>query len=105
MYPHKELTSLAASKAVLRQRISARRAECAAAAARVARPIAWIDRAYTGWRRFSPLVRLAAVPIGILMGRLKGPQTRVAGALLRWGPLVLGAVRSLALQRGLSGRD
>jgi hypothetical protein len=103
MYPHGELTSLAADKSALRRRIRARRSECAAAAARLAQPIAWIDRAHAGWRRLSPLVKLAAVPIGLLVGRLRIRHLRTAGAVLRWSPLVLGAVRSLTLPRGPSG--
>jgi hypothetical protein len=104
MYPREELTSLAASKSALRQRIFARRSECAAAAARLARPIAWIGRVHSSWRRFSPLAKLASASIGLLMGRMKIRHLRTAGAALRWGPLVLGAVRGLAPRRGLSGR-
>jgi len=104
MYPKEELTSLAASKSALRLRISVRRSECAAAAARLARPIRWVDRAHARWRRLSPLVKLASVPIAILMGRLGIRHLRTVGAVVRWSPLVLGAVRSLTLQRGHSGR-
>ena len=104
MYPQEELTSLAASKSGLRLRISIRRSECAAAAARLARPIAWIDRAHARWRRLSPLVKLASAPIGILMGRMRIRHLRTVGAVLRWSPLVLGAVRSLTPPRGPSGR-
>jgi hypothetical protein len=104
MYPRAELTSLAASKLALRRQIFIRRSECAAAAARLAQPIVWIDRAYATWRRISPLVKLASVPIGLLIGRLRIRHLRRAGAMLRWGPLVLGAVRSLTQQRGLPER-
>jgi hypothetical protein len=104
MYPRAELTSLASSKSELRQRIFIRRSDCAAAAARLAQPIVWIDRAYAAWRRISPMVKLAAVPIGLLIARLNIRHLQRAGAVLRWGPLVLGAVRSLIPQRGLPGR-
>ncbi len=99
MYPRQELTLLAARKSELRRRISIRRSECSAAAERLARPIAWIDRAYATWRRASPLLRLAAVPIGLLMGRLRIRHLRAAGAALRWGPFVLSAVQALTALR------
>lgn len=104
MYPHEELTALAASKSALRQRISIRRSECAVAVARLAQPIAWIDRAHASWRRLSPLVKLASAPVGLLIGRLRIRHLRTVGAVLRWSPLVLGAVRSLTMPRGPSGR-
>jgi hypothetical protein len=104
MFPHEELKSLAASKAALRQRILARRSECAAAAARLARPIAWIGRAQEGWRLLAPLFNLASTPIGFLMGRMRNRRLRTTGAVLRWAPLVLGALRALTPRRGLSGR-
>jgi hypothetical protein len=105
VYPNEELRSLAAGKALLRQRISTRRLECAAEASRLARPIAWIDRALAGWRRLSPLVKMASVPVGLWMGRSRARPLRTAGAVLRWGPVLLGVFRSLTHQRGLSGRD
>jgi len=98
------LTSLAANKSALRQRILTRRSEWAAAATRLTQPIAWIDRAHASWRRLSPLVKLASVAIGLLMGRLKIRHLRTLGSVLRWSPLVLGAVRGLTLPRGPSGR-
>ena len=104
MYPHAELTSLAASKSALRRRIQSRRSECAASAARLARPISWVDRAHARWRRLYPLLTLASVPIGILMGCLRIRPLRTIGAVLRWSPLVLGVVRGLTLPRGASGR-
>jgi hypothetical protein len=101
MYPNEELTRLAADKAAMRQRISERRAQSAEAAARVARPLAWIDQALAGWRQLSPLVKMA-IPLGFLLKRRFAPRTRLLGAMLRWGPLVLGAVRGLSATRGAS---
>ena len=95
MYPDRELTRLAARKAALRRDIALRRAQCAAAAARVAQPLEWLDRMLAFWRRLSPLVKFAALPLGFLLKRSLAPRIRVLGALLRWGPPVLGAVRSL----------
>lgn len=92
MYPGRQLTALAWHKARLRQRIAHRRDACAEAAARIARPLEWLDRALTFWRRLAPL---AAGPLGFLAGRTLFPRRRLLGALVRWGPAVLGAVRGL----------
>jgi hypothetical protein len=102
MYPDRELTRLAAYKAALRRDISLRRAQCAKAAARVAQPLEWLDRVLAFWRRLSPLVKFAALPLGLLLKRSLAPRLRVLGALLRWGPPVLGAVRSLTGARDRS---
>lgn len=99
MYPDLELIRLAALKAQLQGRIGVQRAECARAAIQVLRPLAWLDRALLLWDRVSPLAKFAAVPLGFL---LKGSTTappRLLGKLLRWGPVVLGAMRGLAAAR------
>jgi hypothetical protein len=105
MYPQEELTLLAAQKAVLRQRIFERRAECAAAIARVAHPLEWIDRALGVWRKLSPLMKLAVVPLGLVLKRWMAPRARVLGTVLRWGPLVYAAVRGFNESRKLSHRS
>jgi hypothetical protein len=102
MYPDRELTRLAAYKAALRRGIALRRAQCAVAAARVAQPLEWLDRMLAFWRRLSPLVKFAALPLGFLLKRSLAPRTRVLGTLLRWGPPVLGAVWSLTGARDRS---
>ena len=66
MYPSEELRFLAASKEALREQIFVRREICAVAAARVARPIAWLDRVQARWHNLSPLVKMAALPAGLL---------------------------------------
>jgi len=104
MYPRRELTALAGSKAVLLERIYQRRERCAAAAARAARPLEILDLGIARWRQLSPFVRIAAVPLGLLLRRRPSRRARVMGALLRWGPLVLGAVRGMAETRSLSRR-
>jgi hypothetical protein len=48
-----------------------------------------------GWLWLSPLVKFAVLPLGLLLKRSLAPRLRVLGALLRWGPPVLGAVRSV----------
>jgi hypothetical protein len=95
MYPARELTRLAARKAALQRTIALHRAQCIGAAARAARPLAWIDRMLAWWRRLPPLATFAAAPLGWLLTRAVFPRLKIIGPLLRWGPLVLGALRGL----------
>lgn len=94
MYPQPELNRLAAYKIWLRHRIVRRRAECATAAAQLARPVAWVDRVVEFWRRLSPLT-VAAVPFGLLLQRTLFPRMKIFGALLRWAPLVFNLLRGV----------
>jgi hypothetical protein len=95
MYPDRELTLLAAHKAFLRQGIALRRAQCRAAAAQVARPVAWLDRVMAFWRHLSPFTQFAAVPLGWLVTRTVLPRMKILRTLARWGPLVFSAVRGI----------
>jgi len=95
MYPDRELNRLAVHKAALRRSIALRRVECAAAAAQVAQPLAWLDRMLALWRQFSPLAALASVPLGFLAQRTLFRRSTLLGSLVRWGPLVFNAVRGL----------
>jgi hypothetical protein len=95
MYPQRELTRLAGHKAALRRHIAVHRAQCVVAAAQVARPLAWLDRAWSFWKRFSPLAQIAAVPLGFFARRSAFSRLKTLAALARWGPLVLGAVRGI----------
>jgi hypothetical protein len=104
MYPRKELTALAGSKAELLDRIHVQRELCSAAAARVARPLKMLDRGIAFWRQLSPFVKVAAVPLGFLLRRRPSRRSRVLGALMQWGPLVLGAVRGMAETQSLPRR-
>ena len=108
MYPQRELAQLAAHKAALRRNIALHRAECVAAAARVARPLAWLDRVVALWRRLSPLAAISLVPLGLLLKRTFGPRLRILASLVKWGPLVFGAVRGVSAAvkaRGASARS
>ena len=96
MYPTRELTRLAHLKADVQWNIARRRTQCVAAATRLAQPIAWLDRMLVLVRRLAPLTRLAAVPLGLLVTRRFFPRAKVLGSLLRWAPLVYGAVRGLS---------
>jgi|HubBroStandDraft_1064217.scaffolds.fasta_scaffold510671_1 hypothetical protein len=93
MYPDGELRRLASDKASIRRGIALRRAECAEAAALVARPLEWLDRALAFWRRFSPLAKLAIVPLGLLVRRRFLRRHKLLGALARWGPLAASVLR------------
>jgi hypothetical protein len=104
MYPGKELTILAAKKAALLDRIYVRREICAEAAARASRPLEILDSGIARWRRLSPLVKFAAIPLGLLLKRSLGRRARVLGGLMRWGPIVVGAVRGFAGARASSRR-
>ena len=99
MYPDVELNRLATHKAGLRWRIGVQRVKCARAATQVLRPLAWLDRALALWDRVSPLAKIAAVPLGFLLKRSNTAPPRLLGKLLRWGPIVLGAVRGLTRAR------
>ncbi|WP_425106178.1 hypothetical protein [Ancylobacter sp.] len=99
MYPNQELIRLDSHKTAIRLRIARRRHACAADAGRVLQPLAWADRLVALVRNLSPLAALAAVPLGFLFRRAAAPRASVLGTVLRWGPVVFGAVRSLAAVR------
>jgi hypothetical protein len=94
MFPHQELTLLAARKSVLRREIAVRRVHCAVVVARLAQPLEWLDRALAFWRRLSPLAKFAALPAGLAVQRFL-PRGKLLRALVRWGPFALGAARWL----------
>jgi hypothetical protein len=104
MYPRKELAVLAGKKAVLLDRICVRRDELAEAAARLAEPIEVVDRLADRWRRVSPMVKLASVPLGLLLRRVLMKRARKLSAALRWGPLLFAAVRGFVRGRSFSRR-
>lgn len=95
MYPHRELSGLASHKSALRRRITSRRTECNALATHALRPLAWADTLLSFWRSVSPVARLAVIPLGFLLKRSPARRPRLLGTLLRWAPLVLGALRGL----------
>jgi len=95
MYPQPELNRLAFHKVALRRRIALRRVACAEAAARVARPLEWLDRALAFWKKLAPFAPLAALPLGIFATRTFFSGHKILGALVRWGPLVFTAVRGI----------
>ncbi|EIQ00807.1 hypothetical protein OpiT1DRAFT_05363 [Opitutaceae bacterium TAV1] len=97
MYPSRELIGLATRKETLLGEIALRRARCAEAAARVAQPLEWLDRAMAFWRRFSPLARFAAIPLGLLLRRMIFPRPgkKIRSPLVGWGSLAFVVVRGI----------
>jgi len=104
MYPRKELKVLARRKAVLLDRICVGRDEVAEAAARLAEPIEMVDRGVAYWRRVSPMVKLAAIPLGLVLRRIIIKRVGKLGTVLRWGPLAFAAVRGFAKGHSFSRR-
>ena len=96
MYPQRELIRLTAYKAALQRDIARDRAICVAAASHVARPFELLDQILDLWRRISPLAAFAAVPLGFLFQRTVFPRLKILRSLMRWGPLVFTAVRSIS---------
>lgn len=86
MYPKADLSILAARKQALLQRIDARREESASQMREVIRPAEWAEDMYARWRAIPPLVKMAAVPVGVLLVRKLAPRF---GRLRSWAPLAL----------------
>ncbi len=99
MYPQPELSRGVAHKAAVRRRIARKRAECVVAMTQAARPLALVDRMVTLWRQLAPYAGLAAVALSF---RRKRTASRHAGwlrSLLRWGPVLSGALRLFRSKR------
>lgn len=99
MYPAGELTKLAARKDLLRRRIALRRVATIVVAQRIVRPLRLVDRIVGEWRRLSPLVKLAGIPLGALLGRSLHRRRRLIGKLIRWGPVLASVWRGFAAAR------
>jgi len=106
MYPQQDLIRIAGHKAALRHNIALQRARCADAAAGVAQPIEFVDRVCAFWRDLSPIVQIAAVPLGVAAARALFPRFRILRKLVRWSPLVFAAMRAFNSGRkgGISGQ-
>ena len=98
MFPQRALTLLAARKAELHQGIARRRVQCRADIIRVTKPLAWLDRLLTLWRRTPPVVKVSAIPVGLLvLNRFVFPRRKIKifGPLLRWGLEVFGMMEGI----------
>lgn len=113
MYPDEELDGLALRKSLICARITVRRQICVMAAERVAEPLRWADRALEQWKRISPMLKLAVVPLALMAKRRlfsrggngggRGGRTAAGGGmiakLLRWAPMVTAGYRMFSAMR------
>jgi hypothetical protein len=83
-----ELTRLAERKLLLQARADVRRWECAAAAAELARPLAYVDHGYEAWRRISPIARALGLPLGLIATRLVQRRRGHRARSGRWATLL-----------------
>jgi hypothetical protein len=95
MYGRREMMGLGARKADLRRRIALTRLHCAQDATEALRPVEWLDRMLAFWHGLSPLVRLTAVPLGLIAARAVAPRRTLLAALFRWAPVAAGVLRGL----------
>ncbi len=102
MYAERELKRLSEVKAVVRRRITRRRIEVIEQTAVVTRPLVWVDIAHGYWKKFSPLAKMAAGPIGVWLTTKLFGRRKMAGSLMRWGPTIWNVVRGFG--QGFSNR-
>jgi hypothetical protein len=105
MYPERQLAALSWHKARLRQRIALRRDECGGAVAKILRPFAWLDQTMAFARKLEPFALLATGLGGLLQRRAPAARPRLLGTLLRWGPVLVGAVRGFKRASRRTERD
>ena len=98
MYTNRELSRLGTHKLLLRRRIAERRAVCVESAARVLRPLAWMDRWVALAGRAAPYLPLLAWLLA-WFAKPAAPRRRPVSALLRWGPTIFAAFRGMAAMR------
>jgi len=97
MYPQRELDQLAARKDVLRGKIAQRRVQLIQDAARVAKPLQWLDKMAALWQRIPSVAKLMVVPLGAYaIKRTCSGRTKFISSLLRWAPLAYAVGRSAA---------
>lgn len=96
MYPQANLEALAQRKQALLSSIRTSRAECAAHLSVIAKPIVWAEGLYARWKAVSPIVKVAAVPVGVMLKRKLFPKGGggFAAGLLRWAPVAADLFRS-----------
>ena len=93
MYPAGDLRQLAERKRELCERAVRDRAQLAAHAANLARPVVLADRAIDLWRRMSPWIKYVALPAGVFARRPVVRQLQRVPRFLRWAPVALRAIR------------
>ena len=96
MLARRILAELEQTKLSVRQRIAARRSECAAAAARAAAPLIWLDLGLFIWRRTPAALKFAPIAVAAichLAGDRKSPRAA------RWRDAIGLGVRCWQLAR------
>lgn len=91
MYPQTDLSLLAMRKRALMHRIRVRREECAGHAHEVLKPAVWAEGLYAKWCALSPFVKLAGIPLGMMVTRKFMPKV---GGLLRWASMAVNIFRA-----------
>lgn len=101
MYPSGVLTELAQRKTVLRARISLDRERYVQLAGEVTKPLDWLDRAITLWRKIPLATKLAALPLAVLLHRnvLPGKKISFVRRAIRFMPVVVNAVKLFKARR------
>ncbi len=94
MYPTGELNRLAARKLIMHQRIAASRWEMSEAFARVSEPFGVVDTWIARWRRWSPLIKLGAIPASIWFGKILSKRMSWLTPLMQFAPMVFRAARA-----------
>ena len=95
MYAQRELSRLALRKTLLARRIHARREVCARQITAVMRPLGWLDSVRARLARVSPVAKVAAVPLGLLLKKAFFPNASFLGSLIRWAPFAMSVFRSV----------
>jgi hypothetical protein len=101
MYPSGELNLLGARKALVRVRIAEHRWQCIQAAGELSKPVEFLDRAWATWKKISPLMKMAGVPLTwMLVKRMKifGRLAKVA-SFARTLPVILNTAKAVASWR------
>jgi hypothetical protein len=94
MFPTQELTALARGKQAIRLRIARERLACSVAMETVVRPLRWLDRLHARWQTAPAVLKLAAVPVALLLKRKLFPKKMRLGALMRWVPRIWRVARA-----------
>lgn len=100
MYPTGDLKQLALRKELIEARIRLRRLQSMVHGAELAKPINWVDRAWTRWRQISPVVKLVGIPVALGLGRKFMKRHGTLSGVLRFAPMVLQGVRMATQMRG-----
>lgn len=94
MYPQGNLDRLARRKRALLIDIRARREDCAAQVQQVLQPVVWAEGIYARWKAISPALKIAAVPVGVMLKRKLFPGGGILGKALRWAPVAISLFKS-----------